>query len=110
MKFILDGNRQTVLQMVAQAPDGHTVEIKAPSRSDEQNRLYWAELGKLADKHGHTPSLWHEYFKKQFLGEHTVQVHDEVIWVSASTTKLTKAEFAEYVEQVFHWIAENVPE
>jgi hypothetical protein len=33
-----------------------------------------------------------------------------VIWVSASTTKLTKAEFSEYVERVFHWIAENVPE
>jgi len=107
VKSILNSDRNMVLEAIRSAPDGHSVEIKPPTRSGEQNRLYWAELGKLADKHGHTPSLWHEYFKKQFLGEHTVLIRDEVIWVSPSTTKLTKAEFSDYVEQVFAWVAEN---
>ena len=107
MKYILSHDRNMVLEAIRSAPDGHSVEIKPPTRSDDQNRLYWAELGKLADKHGHTPSLWHEYFKKQFLGEHTVLIRDEVIWVSASTAKLSKAEFSDYVEQVFAWVAEN---
>ena len=108
MKHILAHDRTRVIQAISEAPDGHIVEIKAPIRSDEQNRLYWAELGKLADKHGHTPSLWHEYFLRQFVKPETAEIANEVIIMRPSTTKLSKQEFSDYIETVFAWIAENL--
>ena len=108
MKFILNHDRKTVLQMVAQAPDGHSVEIKPPNRTADQNALYWAELGALSDKAGQTPSLWHEYFKRLYLKPEVFEIKGEVIMVWPSTTKLSRQEFSDYLEQVFAWIAENV--
>ena len=108
MKFVLNHDRKQVLQMVVQAPDGHTVEIKPPNRTSDQNALYWKELGILADKAGQTPALWHEYFKRQYLKPEVVEIKDEVIMVWPSTTKLSRQEFSEYLEQVFAWVAENV--
>ena len=107
MKFILDGNRQTVLQMVAQAPDGHSVEIKPPNRTADQNALYWKELQILAEKTNQTAPVWHEWFKRQFLQPDVLEIQGEVIMVWPSTTKLSKQEFSEYLEQVFAWCAEN---
>ena len=78
MKFILDGNRQTVLQMVSQAPDGHSVEIKPPNRTADQNALYWAELGALSDKTGQPAPVWHEWFKRQFIQPEVFEIKGEV--------------------------------
>jgi hypothetical protein len=108
MRYILHSDRTAVLQAVSEAPDGHYVEIKPSTRTSEQNRLYWAELGTLADKCGHTPELWHEFFKKHFLTSEAVEMAGEVIIMSPSTTKLSKAQFADYIEQVFAWLAVNV--
>jgi hypothetical protein len=53
-------------------------------------------------------SLWHEFFKKHFLTSEAVEMAGEVIIMSPSTTKLSKAQFADYIEQVFAWLAVNV--
>jgi len=108
MKFVLNHDRKQVLQMVVQAPDGHTVEIKPPNRTAEQNKKYWAELSELSAKAGHTPELWHRYFKQQFLETEAVEINGEVVFIPASTSKLSKQEFVDYLEQVFAWIATNV--
>ena len=107
MKFILNHDRKTVLQMVAQAPDGHSVEIKPPNRTADQNALYWAELGALSDKTGQPAPVWHEWFKRQFIQPEVFEIKGEVIMVWPSTTKLSRQEFSDYLEQVFAWIAEN---
>ena len=110
MKFVLNHDRKQVLQMVVQAPDGHTVEIKPRNRTIDQNRKYWAELGWLAEKHGHTAEVWHQYFKQRFCKEEAKEVMGEVVWIPPSTSKMTRQEFTDYLEQVFAWIAENVSE
>ena len=107
MKFILNHDRKTVLQMVARAPDGHSVEIKPPNRTVDQNALYWAELGSLSDKTGQQATVWHEWFKRQFIQPEVFEIKGEVIMVWPSTTKLSRQEFSDYLEQVFAWIAEN---
>ena len=107
MKFILDSNRQTVLQMVAQAPDGHSVEIKPPNRTADQNALYWKELQILADKTNQTAPVWHEWFKRQYLKPDILEIQGEVIMIWPSTTKLSKQEFSDYLQEVFAWISTN---
>jgi hypothetical protein len=108
MRYILHSDRTAVLQAVSEAPDGHYVEIKPSTRTSEQNRLYWAELGTLADKCGHTPELWHSFMKRHFLKSEAVEIAGEVMFLSPSTKKLTKSEFSDYMEEVFAWIAMNV--
>lgn len=110
MRYILHSDRTAVLKAVSEAPDGHSIEIKPPNRTADQNALYWAELGSLADKAGQTASLWHEYFKRLYLKPEVFEIGGEVIMVWPSTTKLSRQEFSDYLEQVFAWVAENVPQ
>jgi hypothetical protein len=42
------------------------------------------------------------------LTSEAVEMAGEVIIMSPSTTKLSKAQFADYIEQVFAWLAVNV--
>jgi hypothetical protein len=108
MRHILHSDRTAVLRAVSEAPDGHYVEIKPSTRTSEQNRLYWAELQTLSEKCGHTPEMWHSFFKKHFLRSEAIEMAGEVVIMSPSTTKLSKQEFCDYIEQVFAWLAENV--
>lgn len=108
VRYFLHSDRTAPLRAVAEAPDGYYLEIKKPTRTGEQNRLYWAELQTLSDKCGHTPELWHEFFKRHFLKSEAVEMAGEVVIMSPSTTKLSKQEFSDYIEQVFAWLAENV--
>ena len=110
MKYILSHDRNMVLEAIRSATDGHSVEIKPPTRSGEQNRLYWAEMNKLADKHGQTAEVWHCFFRQMFIQPQVVELQGNVVFLPPSTTKLTKTEFSEYLESVFSWIAQNVPE
>jgi hypothetical protein len=108
VRYILHSDRTAVLRAVSEAPDGHYVEIKPSTRTSEQNRLYWAELQTLSEKCGHTPELWHEFFLRHFVKPETAEIAGEVIIMRPSTTKLSKQEFSDYIEQVFSWLAENV--
>ena len=108
MRYFLHSDRTAPLRAVAEAPDGYYLEIKKPTRTGEQNRLYWAELQTLSDKCGHTPELWHTFFKRHMLKSEAVEIAGEVLFLPPSTKKLTKQEFSDYIEEVFAWIAENV--
>lgn len=48
--FITKSNRATILHEVQRAPEGHCVEFREKRRTDDQNRLMWAELTSLARK------------------------------------------------------------
>jgi hypothetical protein len=108
MRYYLHENRTAALRAVADAPNGYYCEIKQPNRTNDQNALYWKELQILSEKCGHTPELWHEYFLRLYVKPQTVEMAGEVVMMRPTTTKLTKQEFSDYLEQCFAWIAENV--
>ena len=105
MRYYLHENRTAALRAVADAPHGYYCEIKQPTRTNDQNALYWKELELLAEKAGHTAELWHEFFLRQFVKPQTAEIAGEVIIMRPSTTKLSKQEFSDYVSWIQRYMA-----
>lgn len=77
-------------------------------RSKDQNSAYWRVLLRtLEDNSPFTANVWHEFFKKMFVPSEMVTVHGMVIEMHQTTTKMTVAEFTEYMEKIRKWVAEN---
>lgn len=81
-------------------------------RTSRQNRRYWGRgvLSQVAEQavvNGRmfTTEIWHEFFKRQFLGVH--ELPDGSV-IGASSTKLTTAEFADFCTQVEAFAASNL--
>lgn len=71
-----------------------------PLRSLLQNALYWAWLAKLEQESGNSSEDMHDYLKSRLLPKRIIKVKGKVeheLEVEGSTTKLTKAEFGEYL-------------
>lgn len=102
--------------MVNQSPDGYIVEIRKPSRSLEQNALYWSTIHEIAeqvivDGQKYTPQVWHKYFKERFLPGRLLELpYGHVVEAEASTASLTKDQFSDYVERVIQFKAEHLCE
>lgn len=77
-----------------------SVEKWKNKRSMKQNAYYWAALTTISEHTGHTPQELHEIFKRMFLPPQFIQYKGEKIKVPGSTTKLSSAEFAEYIERI----------
>ncbi len=84
------------------------------SRRAKQNARYWALLTRIAqgmpshmDGAYHTPEVWHEFHKKQFLGVEGVEIDGTLTHVTKSTRKLKVKEFNDYMTQVEAWAAEH---
>lgn len=76
-------------------------------RSNEQNERLWGYLyPKIGNHLGYTTSEMHKICKGKFLKTEIV-VHDEVIPVVKSTTKLSVKEFTEYMENIERWAAQE---
>lgn len=107
--FRLTADRSRVLEMVSRAPDGYIVEIRKPTRSLEQNALYWDTIHKIAeicwiDGRQFTPQVWHRYFKERFLPGRIIELpYGQITEAEPSTTELTVEEFSEFVEQVIQF-------
>jgi len=78
-------------------------------RSIDQNARYWALLTEISqgmpdhmDGEYFAPEMWHEYFKRKFLG---VEVGPYGEPVPKSTAKLSTVDMAEYQEQIEAWAA-----
>ena len=105
----LTADRSRVMQMVAQAPDGYVVEIRPPSRSLEQNALYWTTIHQIAEQvsvegRKYTPSVWHRYFKERFLPGRIIELpYGQVTEAEPTTTELSVEEFSEFIEQVIQF-------
>jgi len=82
-----------------------TVEPLARTRSAEQNRLYWAIVGELADVTGMPRDDLHEWLKAKFLGARFIEFAGEVYEAPASSSGLKVREFSDYVTQVQAWAA-----
>lgn len=110
VRLPLTADRSRVMQMIALAPDGYIVEIHPPSRTLEQNNLYWNTIREIAEHvaiegRKFTPQVWHIYFKQRFLPGRIIELpNGELMEAEPTTTELTKEEFSEYVTEVIQFL------
>ena len=105
-------NREIAHQMVDAAEDGHTIEIRPPKRSLDQNRYYWAILGDISEQvvpgRDYEPSVWHEYLRSLYLPERMIELPDGSLkMLEPSTAELRVNQFTEYLENVIKLALEN---
>lgn len=77
-----------------------TIAPKRNKRSNRQNRYYYAYLEIIANETGSNADDLHEYFKYKLLPPRTVRIVNKMVSLPASTTKLTKGEFVEYLMKI----------
>lgn len=91
-----------------------TVKPYTKKRSTEQNSRYWAWLTVIADEAARTgltqkrysPEHWHEFFKREFLGQ-KVMIDGDVYLLPESSANKGVKRFSEYCDQVDQWAAEH---
>lgn len=82
-------------------------------RSIDQNKRYWSLLRELAavawvDKRQFDDQVWHEQFKRWFIGCEDVALPDGSTELRGiSTTKLSVDEFGTYMTRIEAWAAEQ---
>lgn len=95
--------RDNAIQAIKTAPEGYFVEIKAKTRTLEQNALLWAMLHDLArqvDWHGETlsPEDWKNLFSASLKKQKMVHGLDGGLVVLAqSTSKMTVGEMGDLI-------------
>jgi len=76
------------------------------SRSQRQNRYYWAVvIDTIAKSTGHTPTEVHDYMRQRFLTEYD---DNSPIPKVKSTTDLNTAGFVEYVTNIVRWASSDM--
>lgn len=92
LKQVLQGGRRWVL----------TVSLR--KRTTKQNKRYWGRgvLAQIAEQavvggHRYSAEIWHEQFKRQFIGVQQLPNGDVV---GMSSTELTTAEFCDFCDRV----------
>jgi hypothetical protein len=108
--------RARAIEAVRNAAEGSEVVIrpKKSKRSQQANSLYWVWLDRIrlyvADSTGqfYSAEALHEWFKEKFLPLETVEIAGEVKHCRRTTTKLTVAEMAEYMEHVDRFCIESL--
>jgi hypothetical protein len=108
--------RALAKQGVDRAPDGWLLELRAPKRTDEQNRALWGLLGQIqAQRPTHngvqmTTELWKFVFMDALGSEMTMLPKLEgggYFPLGHSTSKLTKGEFANLLTLILAWTAQE---
>lgn len=98
-------------QIKAQLTAGNRIDltVKQEKRSGAQNRRYWGngvlkQIAEQAVVNGkmYPAEVWHEQFKRQFIG--IIELPSGEV-VGKSSTDLTKGEFCEFCEKVEAWAA-----
>jgi len=79
------------------------IDDEAPQRSGQQNRFYWLYLTIIEEETGNAKESIHEIAKRKFLKPQHITAFDESMKIPASTTKLTKADFGEYIRKIEVW-------
>jgi len=110
--MIIGKHREELKRQIDSAPDHFICEIRAPKRSVDSNRFYWALLRDISDQQVHGKcfdvGIWHIYFKQLFLNDEVIELPDGSISVTQpSSSKLTQKQFTEYVDRVMLWAAEH---
>ena len=86
--------------------------VKRKKRTNLQNRRYWGngvlkQIAEQAAVNGrmYSPEIWHELFKKQFIG---VEELPDGSLIGKSSTELTTAEFCEFCDKVEAYAASDL--
>lgn len=107
-------DRERATAIVAQAPAGSRVEVKAAKRSTDQNSKMWVMLSEIAmqkEHHGrkYTPEVWKALFLHGLQRE--IQLVPSLDGTEAvpitRTSDLSKSEMADLITFIDAWGAEN---
>ena len=100
------------LAAVLQAGGRWVLTIKRMTRTKAQNRRYWGRgvLSQIAEQavingKQYSAEVWHEQFKRQFIG---VEELPDGSVIGKSSAKLTTAQFGEFCEQVEAYAATSL--
>lgn len=106
-------DREAVASYINKLPEGKhydvAITLKRDKRSLSQNRYYWACITCISDETGSPKEQIHDTFRDMFLPK--VEVPDitgEVIQKAISTTNLNTKQFAEYMNQIFVFAAQEL--
>lgn len=111
-RFILshDTARRRAMQAVADAPAGHVVTVKEPTRNLEQNALMWVLLQAFSDQlkwpvNGAmvtlAPEEWKDILSAAYKRESqrvAMGLDGGMVMLGMRTSKMGKREFAEFIE------------
>lgn len=81
-----------------------------PTRSINQNRLYWLYLEEIERETGNSANDLHELFRRTLLTPKFITVLGKEIKIPRSTTELTKTTFAEYMEKICAETGVEIPD
>ena len=107
--------RERAQRVIAAAPNGTRVEIKAAKRSIPQNERMWAMLTEVAQQlpwHGVTlrPDDWKLMFLDALKREVRMVPNlsgDGLVSLGRSSSDLSKEEFSDLIEIIYEWSARN---
>lgn len=114
--FILvnDLVRKNALTAVSKAPEGYMVEIKPQVRNLDQNAKLWAMLSDVSRQvNYHGKQLSNEDWKSLFTGSlRGFELMPNIngggfVMLGESTSKMSKKRFAELIEMIYAFGAEN---
>jgi hypothetical protein len=107
-------NRHLARQGVDRAPDGYVMELREAKRSDPQNAALWGALNQIQKQRPThngvkmTPELWKVVFMDALGSEMAMMPKldgDGYFPTGHSSSKLTKAEFANLLTVILAWAA-----
>lgn len=98
---------------IDRAPNGWTLELREAKRTDEQNRALWSLLNQIQRQRPEhrgipmSPELWKAVFMDALNSECTVmpKLDGPGYFPMHSTSRLTKAEFADLLTLMLAWCA-----
>ena len=98
-----------------QFADGFEIVIRPikAKRTADQNRRMWALLREVAatvwiDGRQFTDEVWHEHFKRQFIGQEEIVLPSGAVEVRGiSTTTLNVADMGRYMDEISAWCVEQ---
>lgn len=105
--------RAMAVQHVRSAPEGYVVEVKAPTRSLEQNALLWARLTQLSeqvkwDGDTLTPEEWKDLMSACLRKQKVVRgIEGGLVFLGLRTSSMTKSEFADLLTLMEAFAAER---
>lgn len=102
MQLVMDNQRAWLDYLLSVDKKKLVVSIEQEKwvRSASQNNFYWAYLRIIANETGETEDNLHSLFKRKFLPPEFVTILGVEIKRPASTTKLNKTEFGEYMDKI----------
>lgn len=101
LDFGSDINRARLKEHLKEhAGKNYRLEYVQPKRSLSQNNYYWMYLELIARETGNHKNALHKVFSEEFLPKRTEVIYGKPRTFTKSTTKLTKVEFGEYLDQI----------